>query len=292
MELSRDESDLVLIRTLQRRVLRLQKLITVLSIIGLGFSITVCEMCQIITESDELCSGTFINFLKTMSMLSTIATVGFIIWQASLSSRINSTVSSLSTRHTKFKFLTGDGIVSNRKESLLSRDRFLTLFFAFFNAIHTFPGVSYLVSANMLGMRVVYRVESMLTLVMLFRLVHVAILHKYQTLASYLKIDDTIIVRNTKTIQLMKDPSINFSVLAFKLVLARRPIRFIVSAAVILLFVSTYMIRIAEVTAPPLWKRSTFVICDFADTRPHRGRPKPVQLHLEPTLDLRSMSSI
>lgn len=85
---------------------------------------------------------------------------------------------------------------------------------------------------------------------MLFRTLHIATLRKYQLLSEYLNMDDTIVVRNTQTIKLLNDPSINYSVLAMKLTLARRPMHFIFTFLFILIFISTYLIRATEVIRP------------------------------------------
>ena len=87
---------------------------------------------------------------------------------------------------------------------------------------------------------------------MLIRTLHIATLRKYQLLSEYLNMDDTIVVRNTQTIKLLNDPSINYSVLAMKLTLARRPMHFIFTFLLILIFISTYLIRATEVCSPPV----------------------------------------
>ncbi len=87
---------------------------------------------------------------------------------------------------------------------------------------------------------------------MLFRTLHIAVLRKYQLLSDYLNMDDTIVVRNTQTIKLLNDPSINYSVLAMKLALARRPMNFVFTFLLILIFITTYLIRASEAFPSPL----------------------------------------
>jgi hypothetical protein len=89
---------------------------------------------------------------------------------------------------------------------------------------------------------------------MLFRTLHVALLRKYQLLGEYLDMECTVVVRNTHTIRLLNNPAINSTAIALKLALARRPMHFVFTLLLILIFITTYLLRATEVSSllPPL----------------------------------------
>jgi hypothetical protein len=265
----------------------------------MGIAIILNEMCSMVPEKAEAdagaghrrvnepdaskCVSTNVNFLKAITTLSTIITLVFMLWQFTVIRHRDAIKVSLATRHIKYK-PKGE---QSPKESLSAMSIWTRLgaycspehwkhlpFLINFamNCIHTVPGLSFSVSAEMLGMQVEYRIEALLTvmtikccistvrsfnhlliqMVMLCRTVHIATLRKYQLLSQYLNMDDTIVVRNTQTIKLLNDPSINYSVLAMKLTLARRPMHFIFTFIIILFFISTYLIRASEVGCPSI----------------------------------------
>ena len=144
------------------------------ALIGMCFAIMINEICCTLPD-EEQCNSSTINFLKTLTSLSTAVTILFMLWQLSLIRRRDATKASLSTRHVKYKPKNDQ---SAKKETFAIRciQTSLGLFFSSaiwkywphilnmaLNCVHTVPGLSFLVNADMLGMFVEYRIESLLT---------------------------------------------------------------------------------------------------------------------------------
>ncbi len=138
-------------------------------------AIVINEACDTLPENEK-CASTVINFLKAITSLTTIATVFFLLWQVSVARRQNQTKAALSTRHIKYKPKSDAQIP--KRETLTLPDRIRAWLATFLlsdtkhlvvilnvalNCVHTVPGLSFSVKAEMLGMTVVYRVEALIT---------------------------------------------------------------------------------------------------------------------------------
>lgn len=141
-------------------------------------AILLNEMCNMQPDGEK-CSSPNINFLKAVTTLTTIATLFFMLWQWTVIRRRDATKASLSTRHVKYKPKGGESqpkeiFAVNSIWGWLSTSLYSTFwkylpFILNFslNCIHTVPGLSFSVSAEMLGMNVEYHIESLLTVITL-----------------------------------------------------------------------------------------------------------------------------
>ncbi len=144
------------------------------ALLGLVIAIIVNEVCDNLLEG-EPCKSTFINILKAATSLSTLATAFFLIWQMSLTCRLDATKASLITRQIKYKPAKPDHPHKPEPAPIAQRGstpallaaaaapRLVFLGYLALNCVHTVPGVSFVVHAEMLGMDVVYRVEALIT---------------------------------------------------------------------------------------------------------------------------------
>jgi hypothetical protein len=146
------------------------------------FAIVVNEVCDTLPEGEK-CASTVINFFKAITSLTTVVTVFFLLWQVSVARRQSQTKAALSTRHIKYK--PKSEAQTPKREAMTLPDRIRAWFGSFLwsdmskhlvviltvalNCVHTVPGLTFTVKAEMLGMTVVYRIEALITVSLLHR---------------------------------------------------------------------------------------------------------------------------
>jgi hypothetical protein len=146
------------------------------ALVGMFIAIIVNETCDTLPDGEK-CASTVINFLKAMTSVTTGATIFFLLWQVSVSRRQSQTKAALSTRHIKYKPKSESQIPKRDNQTLPDRIRawfgsvmwsdasknLVVILTVALNCVHTVPGLTFAVKAEMLGMTVVYRIEALIT---------------------------------------------------------------------------------------------------------------------------------
>ena len=147
---------------------------TFLALVGLGVSITLNESCTSLPIEDK-CTGPLIEFLKFISSLTTLLTIGFMLWQLRVTGHRNATKASLAIRHVyrQKRDTPSTRPDDSRTTALRGAAAFLgsacpglrgvaRLLYLAANCVHTVPTLSLTVDMQMLGMMVTYRIESLI----------------------------------------------------------------------------------------------------------------------------------
>ena len=246
-KIQEDAEDLEWLRELDCRMCTQQWTITCLAIAGLLIAAMINEVC-LKGDVGESCDDTYkvVFALKGLTALLTAAQIYMMLRQIELKSEYADTQATLQERgrglSTRARVLTAQ----ERMVKTLRQHWFFFMVLLPLNLITPFPGLSFRLTIEQLGLNTRYRSESLVVGAMLPRIYHVMLLYKLKLLTSYLALDSSLIVRNSSAIRQLNDPGLSQPQLALKIALERQPLRIIIVCWAVLLATTTYLVRVFE----------------------------------------------
>mmetsp|Transcript_18413 Transcript_18413/g.41954 ORF Transcript_18413/g.41954 Transcript_18413/m.41954 type:complete len:736 (-) Transcript_18413:58-2265(-) len=249
MKIQQDAEDLEWIREVDSRMYIKQRYVTLLALLGLFVSVIIRETCMR-RPMDEKCGGAFISLLKVFTTITTILLLFFMWQQMELALEGEDAQQRLIDRDHRIvaDFRLARQTFFQRLMRTVRSNWFTWSILFPLNMIHPVPGFSKTWTIEQLGIQPSYRVESLISAVMLIRIYHIFVLIKLRLLTKYLSLDSSLIIRNENAIKQMNDPSLSQPVLAVKIALTRQPMYLISTCWAVLIFSATWIIRISENT--------------------------------------------
>jgi hypothetical protein len=235
--LAADAEDLEWLRVLDQKLLSYQWYISGLAVGGFCIAVAVSEMC-----GGDGCPS-WANAVKAVISVCTLTQVVLMLRQMFISTEYSDTQALLLERRRGIK----NDLQHPHRPFLKTFEQhwFLLLVSIPLNLIHPIPGLSGTVVIEQLGKQPRYQIEALIAGAMVLRIYHIFYLFRLQMITKYLALDSSLLVRNQTAIKQLNDPLLSQSKLALKIALERQPGTIILMMWAMLIFSSTYYIRVS-----------------------------------------------